>query len=57
MITSLYSLSLSRFLDLTIALTDIAGSELLLLGILLAVFIDKIPNTASTIIENNTSLD
>ena len=57
MITSLYSPSLSRSLELSIALTDVVGSEHLLLGILLAASVDKIPNAASTIIKSNTSLD
>ena len=57
MITSLYSSSLSRSLELSIALTDVVGSEHLLLGILLAASVDKIPNAASTIIKSNTSLD
>ena len=56
-ITSLYSPSFSRSLELTFALTDDVGSEHLLLGILLAAFVDKIPNAASTIIKRNTSLD
>ena len=57
MITSLYSPSFSRSLELTIALTDVVGSEHVLLGILLAAFVDKIPNAASTIIKRNSSLD
>ena len=56
-ITSLYSPSFSRSLELTFALTDDVGSEHVLLGILLAAFVDKIPNAASTIIKSNTSLD